>query len=66
MRFGRRREEDTQSSLEVGGCATGVAPTQLNAVGEHEGAGPRIEHVLGCRVHLPCHQLEMQMLPVIW
>ena len=51
-------EEDAQSGLEVGGPAGRVGEAEVDAVGEHEGARPRVQDVLGRREHLD--QSEMR------
>ena len=58
----RGSEEDAESGLEVGRLAGGVSPAELDAVGEHEGARPRVQHVVGGRVDIARDELEVRIL----
>lgn len=54
-------EKDTKASLVVDGHAGSVVAAHIDAVSQHEGAGLRVEHVGGRRVHVPRHQLERHL-----
>ena len=58
----RGAEEDAESGLEVGRLAGGVSPAELDAVGEHEGARSRVQHVVGGRVDIARDELEVRVL----
>ena len=60
--FCRGTKEDAEPGLEVGRFASGVPPAELDAVGEHEGAGAGVEHVVGRGVHIARDQLEVCVL----
>ena len=55
-------EEDAESGLEVGRFARGVSPAELDAVGQHEGARSRVEHVVGGGVDVARDELEVRVL----
>ena len=57
-----RREKDTETGFEIGRLASVVGQTEINAVCEHEGAGPAVQDVLGGREHLPRHQLHVDII----
>ena len=60
--LGRRGEEDAQTSLEVGSFAGCVGEAEINAVSEHEGAGPGVQHVLRRGVDDARHQLHVDLV----
>ena len=60
--LGGRGEEDAQAGLEVCGRAAGVGEAEINTVGEHEGAGPGVQHVLGGSVDHPGDQLHVDLV----
>ena len=55
-------EENAESGLEVGRFARGVSPAELDAVGQHEGARSRVEHVVGGGVDVARDELEVRVL----
>ena len=55
-------EENAESSLEVGRFARSVSPAELDAVGQHEGARSRVEHVVGGGVDVARDELEVRVL----
>ena len=57
-----RTEEDAEPRLEVCALARCVPPAEVDAVGQHEGAGPRVEHVLGRGEDEAGDQLEVGVL----
>ena len=56
-------EEDTQPRLKVGGPTCGVCETEIDTVGEHEGAGSGVEDILGRGEHLAGDQLRVDRVP---
>ena len=60
--LGRRGEEDAQTGLEVGSFAGCVGEAEINAVSEHEGAGPGVQHVLRRGVDDARHQLHVDLV----
>ena len=56
-------EEDTQTGLKVCRPTCGVGETEVNAVSEHESAGPGVQDVLGGCEHLPGDQLRVCGVP---
>ena len=61
--LGRGGEEDTQTGLKVCGPTRGVGETEVNAVSEHECAGPGVQDVLGGGEHLAGDQLRVCRVP---
>ena len=54
-------EEDAEAGLVVDGLAGGVFAARVDAVGQHQGSGLRVEHVRRRRVHEARHHLERHL-----